>query len=307
LFNDPIEKAAFQKKYGYILNPPATYAEFRDMAEFFTRKKGELLMGKPLDADFYGTVQANKPPSFLWYRFVNFLIAFGANDIYDPVTMRPTMSDKAAVDAVKYYVSLGKFQPPGNLNMAGGEAVSLFAAGGVAMLIDYFERVTGIALNPNTSKVHDKVDFTVLPSQRGVPNRPHAAHAGGNAVAIYSLSQHKDAAYKVLELASTRQIEKKVLREKYPYGGWVPPRISLMRDPELQKQYPWMKRALTDLLLRKDIYYFQLSQIPEYYACIDIVGTQISKALAGEQSAEAATTEAQRQLEVLFKQAGYLK
>ena len=57
LFNDATEKANFQRKYGYALKPPETYAEFRDMAEFFTRKKGELLMGKPLEADFYGTIK----------------------------------------------------------------------------------------------------------------------------------------------------------------------------------------------------------------------------------------------------------
>lgn len=307
LFNDPTEKTAFQRKYGYALKPPETYAEFRDMAEFFTRKKGEPLMGKPLEADFYGTVHSNKPPSFLWYDFVNYLVAFGANDIYDPATKRPTMNSRAAIEAVKYYVELGKFQPPGHLNMSSGEAASLFAAGHVAMQIEYFQRMTAIALNPTKSKVHDRIDFTVLPSQKGVAGRAHAAHAGGNAVALYSLSKNKAAAYKVLELSATRELQKKVLLEKFPNGGWVPPRMSLMRDPELQTRYSWLKRALGDLLLRKDIYYFQLGQIPEYFASIDIVGAQVHKALAGQTSPEAAMVQAQADLEALFKRAGYIK
>jgi multiple sugar transport system substrate-binding protein len=307
LFNDATEKGNFQRKYGYALKPPGTYAEFRDLAEFFTRRKGEPLMGKPLEADLYGTVHSNKPPSFLWYDFVNYLVAFGANDIYDPATKQPTMNAKPAVDAVKYYVELAKFQPPGHLNMSSGEAASLFAAGHVAMQIEYFQRMTAIALNPTKSKVHDRIDFTVLPSQKGVAGRPHAMHAGGNAVAIYSLSKNKAAAYKVMELASTRELQKKVLVERFPSGGWVPPRMSLLKDPEMQQRYPWMKRALNDLLLGKDLYYFQLGQIPEYFASIDIVGAQIHKALAGQVTAEAAMAAAQGELEALFKRAGYIK
>ncbi len=307
LFNDATEKANFQKKYGYALKPPVTYAEFRDMAEFFTRKKGESLMGKPLEADFYGTVHSNKPPSFLWYDFVNYLVAFGANDIYDPATKRPTMNSKAAVEAVKYYVELAKFQPPGHLNMASGEATSLFAAGHVAMQIEYFSRMTAIGLNPTKSKVHDRIDFSVLPSQKGVAGRPHAMHAGGNAVAIYSLSKNKAAAYKIMELASTRDLQKKVMTEKFPEGGWVPPRLSLMKDPDMIKRYPWMTKALKELILRKDVYYFQLGQIPEYFASIDILGAQIHRALAGQTTPEAAMTQAQGELEALFKRAGHIK
>ena len=307
LFNNSTEKANFQKKYGYALKPPETYADFRDMAEFFTRKKGESLMGEPLESDFYGTVHSNKPPSFLWYDFLNYLVAFGANDIYDPATKRPTMNSKEAVEAVKYYVELGKFQPPGHLNMASGEATSVFAAGHVAMQIEYFQRMTAIGLNPTKSKMYDRIDFSVLPSQRGVVGRQHAMHAGGNAVAIYSLSKNKAAAYKILELAATRDLQKKVMTEKFPGGGWVPPRLSLMKDPDMIKRYPWMAKALKELILRKDVYYFQLGQIPEYFASIDILGAQIHRALSGQTTPEEAMTQAQGELEALFKRAGYIK
>lgn len=37
LFEDPKEKEAFKKKYGYELDVPKTYKELRDIAEFFTR------------------------------------------------------------------------------------------------------------------------------------------------------------------------------------------------------------------------------------------------------------------------------
>jgi multiple sugar transport system substrate-binding protein len=306
LFSHPGEKAAFQKRYGYALNPPATYEQFRDVAEFFTRKKGDQLMGKQLEGDFYGTVHSNKPPLFLWYDFVNYLVAFGGNDIYDPATMRPTMNSPATIEAVKYYIDLGRFQPPGHLNMSSGEATSLFAAGHVAMQIEYLVRATEIAMHPTKSKVANLIDFTVLPSKKGVPGRPSAAHAGGNAMSIYSLSKNKPAAYKLLELILTPEIQKKVLLEKFAAGGWVPVRYSVMKNPEVQERIPWMKRVNDDLM-RKDIYYFQLAQIPEYSAAIDIAAAQIHKAMAGQLTAEAAMAQAQTELEGLFKRAGYIK
>lgn len=42
LFEDPGEKAAFQKKYGYPLAPPTTWQQFTDIATFFTRPQQKL-------------------------------------------------------------------------------------------------------------------------------------------------------------------------------------------------------------------------------------------------------------------------
>ena len=46
LLNNPEEQAAFKAKYGYDLAPAKTIEQMRDIAEFFTRKKGEKLAGK---------------------------------------------------------------------------------------------------------------------------------------------------------------------------------------------------------------------------------------------------------------------
>ncbi|MCI4061097.1 sugar ABC transporter substrate-binding protein [Micromonospora sp. R77] len=42
LFEDPKEKAAFAKKYGYPLAPPTTWQQFTDIATFFTRPDQKL-------------------------------------------------------------------------------------------------------------------------------------------------------------------------------------------------------------------------------------------------------------------------
>ncbi|HVO18781.1 MAG TPA: extracellular solute-binding protein [Anaeromyxobacter sp.] len=54
VFDDPTEKANFKTKYGYELAAAKTWEQLHDQAAFFTRKKGEMLKGQPLDHDLFG-------------------------------------------------------------------------------------------------------------------------------------------------------------------------------------------------------------------------------------------------------------
>ena len=60
VFCDPTEQKNFMDKYKYKLPctpeemDQITWDNYRDIGEFFKRKKGDMLMGKPLDDDFYG-------------------------------------------------------------------------------------------------------------------------------------------------------------------------------------------------------------------------------------------------------------
>jgi multiple sugar transport system substrate-binding protein len=307
LFNHPDEQKNFKAKYGYELKEPATYKEFRDIAEFFTRKKGQTLAGKVLTSDFYGTSHSDKHVGFLWHDFFNYLMAFGADDVYDPKTMRPTINSPQAIAAGNFMVSLVPFMPPGHLNFTSGESTAVFAEGSVAMIVEYFLRCTDMVMNPAKSKVADKVDFMVLPSVPGVKGREHAAHHGGNVLGLYGLSANKEAAYKTIELAFSREIMRKVYLEKYVPYGWIPPRPSILNDPEIQKRVPWMKPALTKLMERKDIYYTEQAALPEYFNAIDSVGSALQKAMSGRTTVEKGFNEAQKEIEALFKKAGYIK
>jgi multiple sugar transport system substrate-binding protein len=307
LFNNAEEKRNFKAKYGYDLKEPATYKEFRDIAEFFTRKAGQRLAGQVLTSDFYGTSHSDKPVGFLWSDFVNYLVAYGADDVYDPKTMRPTLNSPQAVAAGNFMASLVPSMPPGHLNFTSGESTAVFASGNVAMIIEYFLRCTDMVLNPAKSKVADKAAFTVLPSVPGVTGREHAAHHGGNFLGLYSLSSNMEAAYKVIELAFSKEVMRKVYLEKYVPYGWIPPRPSILRDPEIQKRVPWMKEALTKLMDRKDIYYFEQAPLPEYFRAMDAAATALHKAMSTGTTVNKGFDEAQKEAEALFKKAGYIK
>ena len=90
IFQDASEKAAFKAKYKYDLpDPPNTWKQVVDLAQFFTRKKGQKLAGKTLTKDFYGYAdQAKRGRVYYWYIFR--FIPFNAPTphYFDPATWR---------------------------------------------------------------------------------------------------------------------------------------------------------------------------------------------------------------------------
>jgi multiple sugar transport system substrate-binding protein len=306
LFDDPTEKESFLKQYGYELTPPATYREFYDIAKFFTRKKGETLAGKTLDYDFYGTVFSDKEGNFLWNDFDTIFMAFGADNIFNPKTMQPTFNSPEMIEALKYYISLSPFQPEGHVNMTSGEASSLTAKGYVAMQIEYLIRGSEVLLGKD-SAVADKIGIMPCPSKEGVKGREHAAHAGGDGVGISSLSKNQEATFKLLQLAFSERIEKKVLIEKFSNGGWQPPRTSILSDPVVEKLFPYIKDA-TKLLTSKEIFYFDHpAYFVAYQECVTKASSELSKALVGLKTPEQACNDGQQELIEIFKREGFVK
>ena len=107
------ERKAFKAKYTYDLAVPQTYRQLLDVAQFFTRKKGDTVGGKAAEEDFYGICLAGKPGGFLFHRYEMVLVAFGADLIYNQTSMQPTVNSNESIAAAKYYAQLHKYQQPG--------------------------------------------------------------------------------------------------------------------------------------------------------------------------------------------------
>ena len=117
------EQKNFQAKYNQKL--PCTPEEmdnvdwdmFEKIGEFFMRKKGEMLAGKPADDDFYGIAyQAGKAYDFSTMQVNAFIWQYGAN-IWDE-TQAPkghaegVVNSPEAVKALDHYLRLTKYMPP---------------------------------------------------------------------------------------------------------------------------------------------------------------------------------------------------
>lgn len=301
LLANPDEQKAFKAKYGYNLAVPQTYKQLLEIAQFFTRKKGENVAGKAVEEDFYGVCLAGKPGGFLFHRYEMVLVAFGADLIYNQKTMQPTVNSKESIAAAKYYAELHKYQQPGSETHSGGGTQRVFAADRCALTMDALDNILSVAEVAKVSKIVGKVGYTLLPTQ--VPSRPHAHVADANGPGIYALSQHKDAAIKLLATVLSTQGTKELMKE---YPALVPMRASVINDPQVKKDYPKMVEAMNAVIKGKPWTVFT-PPLKEWVQAEEIVESALSAALSGQKSVEDAMNEAQAKVVDLFKRAGYIK
>ena len=297
LFSNPDEKAAFRARYGYELRPPETYKQYRDIAEFFTRKKGEKLAGGVLEQDFYGISNSNKKGTNLWHDYENQALAFGVV-IYDPKTRKPDLLSRASIEAAAYYQSLLPFWPPNHLNMASGESTDTFAAGRVAMIIEYFDRVVG-SITKDSAVSPEQVGYTFPPTREGNPlGRKHAFRSGPAVVGIFGRSRHKEAAYKLLEASVSTESQLEMGRE---HEGYMPTKVKALE--QLAKEKPVVKYLLD--VASSDISAYSDAEIMPYPSILkaseigDAFSTAISAVLTGGK-VEEELAKAQARLEKAF-------
>ncbi len=303
IISDPQEKKNFRGKYGYELGRPITYQQFMDISEFFTRKKGDTLAGKVLESDFYGTCHSDKPGGFLWHDYISYMVGFGA-DIYDPKRMVPTWNSAANIAAGEYYVKLGKYEPPGHINMTSGEATTWFAQGRLAMQIEFLHRLVYVAGDPKISKIIGQFAYDVVPNWKGAPkDRDGSSLLSGGTVGIYALSKKKEAAYKFIEKSMSPTYQRKITEQE---PGFLPIRKSICTDKKLQERLPYLKvgeRYATD----KHLNLFLHPQLPVYPELMDIGSRALARAMVGEKPVRDAYNQAQKEMEEVFRSAGYMK
>jgi ABC-type glycerol-3-phosphate transport system substrate-binding protein len=126
LFEDPTNKADFEAKYGYPLAPPATWEQYKDAAEFFTRDTdGD---GK---VDLYGT-DVKGAVETEWLATVS--QAGVEHMVLNAETNEVTIDDEAHKAALDYYVSLLPYAPSGAAQLDWAGSQNLFYQGQLAMM-----------------------------------------------------------------------------------------------------------------------------------------------------------------------------
>jgi sorbitol/mannitol transport system substrate-binding protein len=215
--------------------------------------------------------------------------------------------------AVTDYVELMKKDgPPGATSNGFNENQALFATGHCAMWIDATS-AAGRVFDPKQSKVADKVGFTRAPVAV-TPNGSSWSWSWN--LAIPATSTKLDAAKSFVKWATSKAYVKMVGEQE----GWVavPPgtRKSTYELPEYQKAAPFADTVLKAIMsadpakpTKDPVPYtgVQFVAIPEFQSIGTIVGQQISAALSGQQTVDAALNNAQKQVERDIKRAGYPK
>jgi len=289
-------------KAGITVPERPTWQQVRDLAAKIHDPK----------AGVYGICLRGKPGWGDNMAFLSTLVNTFGGQWFD-MTWKPQLQSKAWKDAITFYVDLLKsYGPPGSSANSFNEILALYNEGKCGMWIDATIAASFIS-DPKQSKVADKVAFAQAPTM--------VTPKGANwlwawALAIPAGSQKVEAAQRFVRLATSKQYIELVGKT----NGWgtIPTgtRKSTYTNPDFLKAARFAtaeKLAIdtanpNDSTLPKSPYTgVQFAAIPEFQAIGIAVGQQMSAALAGKASVDAALKASQIAADREMRKAGYYK
>jgi len=259
LIDDLDEKKAFKAKYGYELTPAdgakgGTYKQLRDIAEFFTRP----------DKGLYGMDLMARRGWDSYLQLFPFLYGYGADlmdDYWQP--KKCTINTPQGVEALKMFVSLKRYCPPGVATHGFGELYTNLAAGKAAQAI-YWGAPAAIVEDPEKSKVAspDKINFGRVPT--GDPSIEAKTLFGGWQLYLSAdvEPKRKEAGFEFMAWMQSKEMDMTLAA-----AGLGTDRVSTLQNPELQKKW-WHFPALLD-----GAYHSKAEPQTELFAKIEEVAT----------------------------------
>ncbi len=308
---DQSEQKNFMAKYKYKL-PCApeemdaiTWDQFRDIGEFFMRKKGDMLAGKPADDDFYGIeFQVGKGYDFFTTSAYEFLWQHGG-DIWDE-TKQPNahavgvVNSKVAVESLEHLLSFAKYMPPeaktGGLDIF--KTDELFREGKVAINLEWIGFAES-SINPATSKVADKVAFAQLPGLKTDKGVVKWSVIGGQPFVLMTWNtdvQNKEA------LDFCKWWLSKGTQVAFAKAGGQSALRSVYTDPSYLTFRPWNRTWAASLDWQKDFWH-----VPEFFELLTEQQEEYTKAITGQQDAKVTLDNIANFQEKLLTEAGRIK
>lgn len=315
---NPEHQAKFKAKYGYDLAPPKTWAEVRDVAEFFN--------GWDWDGDGrieYGVVEGMRKGAQGFWTFFSRSAAYTSIPgqaqglFFDPETMKPLINDPGHVQALEDWIEIIEFGVPGMINMDNGEVRSVYAAGEAALAIDWGD-VGVISDTDPGSTVKGKVGYSILPGTTRVwdyvkeswvdfPEVNHAPYLafGGWIAGIDAKSDNVEAAYDFLSFLGSP--ENSYICVTTPETGFNP-----FRKSHFEKLAGWygygfvnpedylgaIQATIAHSNVQPDI------RIPGAFRYFEALDAQLAMALAGAKTAKQALDAAAKEWEAITEDLG---
>ena len=289
-------------KAGVTVSEHPTWAQIKDLAAKSNNPKDGV----------YGICLRGKPGWGDNMAFLSTLVNTHGGQWFD-MKWKPQIDSKPWKDAITFYVDLLKnYGPPGSSANSFNEILALYNEGKCGMWIDATIAASFIT-DPKQSKVADKVAFAQAPTA--------VTPKGANwlwawALAIPSGSKKVDAAQKFVTWATSKEYIELVAKT----NGWghVPTgtRKSTYDNPEFQKAAVFAKAEKAaidsanpnDSTLPKSPYVgVQFAAIPEFQSIGLTTGQQMSAALSGKVSVDAALKASQQSADRVMQKAGYYK
>jgi multiple sugar transport system substrate-binding protein len=259
LLEDPKNQREFQVRFHRKLTPPKNWAEYNEVAEFFTRP-GE---------NFYGTYIQGKRGLALWYEWLNLVYSFGGNILdssrgseYGDIVVNSPQN----VAATAEYMKLIPFSPPDTLQFGWNEAQTSLQQGKVFMGLLWSDQAPFLE-NPAVSKVAGKIGYSFIPSNSGKP----VSQLEGLTYLIPTESKHPEQAYRFLEFVMSTEVQ---VNQTLQGGGSL--RKSTYEDTKV-KELPYTTAFLADLPVAVG-----KPTIPESSQITDAMVARLSEIVSGK-------------------------
>ena len=286
LFSNASEQAAFKKRYGYALAPAKTWKQYRDIAQFFTRKSGQVLAGKKLSSSFYGLTIAGKRHVATVLEYFNYAWTNGGG-FFTPKG-QVALDSPGNLKGLKYEIGLTAFAPAAYTTTTWDEMTAAFQQGTIAEAIAWGDTAGGME-DPSASKVVGKVGYASIPVVSA--GQKPIAHLGSWTYSVNADSGNKAAGALFIKWALSKDVQTK-LGEM----GGLPALSSVFKNPELVAKLPYWRQELTSLSQAKS-----RPRIPQWGAIADVLQDDLSRALAKSTAPQKALADAQTRVEAALK------
>ncbi len=140
----------------------------------------------------------------------------------------PVMNSEAGVQAATNMKTMVDCGPDGAKSFTVSDAAAAFAQGRAAMFLDSISFAAQFE-DPSKSQVAGKVQWAIHPK-----GEKYASQTGGFGIAIPKNSQHKEAAFLLMQWLTSKTGDKLVAM-----AGGSPSRFSTYADPEVVAKYPY--------------------------------------------------------------------
>jgi multiple sugar transport system substrate-binding protein len=240
-FARPEIQAAFKEKTGRDLTPPATFAELKEVAEFF---QGREIDGKTV----YGaSIYTERGSEGITMGVMDVLYSFGFK--YDnpdkPYDMAGFVNSPGAVAGLEFYKALYDCcTPPGASNSYMGEGIDAYKSGQVALQMNFAFTWPGFEVDPNVGG--GKTGYLVNPAG---PGGDKFAQLGGQGISVVSYSEKQAAALEYIKWFAQPEVQQKW----WSMGGFSALR-SVVEDPAFAASQPYAQTYLDSMAIVKDFW-----------------------------------------------------
>jgi len=307
LFADPEIRAAFMVEYGWDLRPAKNWVEYAQIAKFFTE------WGKEKRIELYGhTAQPKSGHTCCWSNFCDGLFpscgvwTWGMNmdNFRATVEKGGTLNSQKAKDAVRFFIDMLQYGPPGIRTYTWDEESASIASGKVAQGIIFCENLPWIATDTTKSMVTGKVATALVPTQPGimdevVRDKHYIAYYDGGAAGIPHCSTKKEAAWLFIQYATGKEGG-----PEFAAKSGTAFRKSVFASPiiaEADKKTGGLYTLMKDY----GFLYAGTPRFPMYTVLVEICIKGISKAVSGELPPGEALDVLARTIDAKMEELGY--